>query len=157
MQPQAQQSPAQTRPVSNRERVVQLIMLTESLTDIIDQEVTLLGERRPSELNQFEAEKTKLAKVYASEMTRFRKDFSLAADVPEGLLKDLKSSTARLREKLDVQTNVLTGLKTVSERMVQAIANEVSKTRSPETAYSKNASYAPVAGRGTSFALNRTA
>ena len=148
---------AQSRPVSNRERVVQLIMLTESLSDIIDQEVDLLSKRRPSALGEYQEEKTKLAKAYASEMTNFRKDHSLTNDVPEGLLQDLKSSTAKLRTKLDKQTTVLTGLKTVSEKMVQAIAKEVAKTRAPETAYGKNAVYNKVASRGAALALNRTA
>ena len=148
---------AQSKPVSNRERVVQLIMLTESLTQIIDQEIDLLSKRRPSALGEYEQEKTTLAKAYASEMTNFRKDRSLTKDVPEGLLKDLKSSTAKLRTRLDRQTTVLTGLKTVSEKMVQAIAKEVAKTRAPETAYGKNAVYSKVANRGTAFALNRTA
>ena len=148
---------AQAKPVSNRERVVQLIMLTESLAQIIDQEVDLLSKRRPSALAGYEEEKTKLAKAYASEMTHFRKDRSLTQGVPEGLLQDLKSSTAKLRTKLDKQTTVLTGLKTVSEKMVQAIAKEVAKTRAPETAYGKNAVFAKAPARGTAFALNRTA
>jgi flagellar biosynthesis/type III secretory pathway chaperone len=151
------QHQTQAKPVSNRERVVQLIMMTESLADIIDQEVDLLSKRRPSSLAEFEQEKTRLAKVYANEMTTFRKDLSLTKDVPAGLLQDLKSSTARLRTKLDKQTNVLTGLRTVSEKMVQAIAKEVSKTRAPETAYGKNAVYNKVPNRGTALALNRTA
>ncbi|MFZ1989396.1 MAG: hypothetical protein WAW96_06435 [Alphaproteobacteria bacterium] len=148
---------AQAKPVSNRERVVQLIMLTESLAQIIDQEVDLLSKRRPSSLAEYQEEKTKLAKAYASEMTTFRKDRSLTKDVPEGLLQDLKSSTAKLRTKLDKQTTVLTGLKTVSEKMVQAIANEVAKTRAPDTSYGKNAVFAKAPSRGTAFALNRTA
>ena len=150
MQPLAQK-------VSNRERVVQLIMLTESLADIIGQEVTLLETRRPKELSQFEEDKTKLARIYESEMARFRKDSSLTKNVPPGLLQDLKSATGRLRANLDSQSNVLTGLKIVSERMVQAIAKEVAKTRSPQTSYGSNASYAPRAGRSAAFALNRTA
>ena len=148
---------AQAKPVSNRERVVQLIMLTESLSDIIDQEVDLLSKRRPSALAEYQEEKTKLAKAYASEMTNFRKDRSLTKDVPEGLLQDLKSSTAKLRTRLDNQTAVLTGLKTVSEKMVQAIAKEVTKARAPDTAYGKNAAFAKPPSRGTAFALNRTA
>ena len=148
---------AQVKSVSNRERVVQLILLTESLADIIGQEVDLLATRRPSALAEFEEEKTKLAKAYASEMTTFRKDHSLTNGVPEGLLHDLRSSTARLRTNLDKQTNVLTGLKTVSENLVQAIAKEVAKTRNPNTAYGKNAVYAKVAPRAAAFALNRTA
>jgi len=147
----------QAQKVSNRERVVSLIMLTESLADIIGQEVEVLAERRPAELVNFEQEKTRLAKVYASEMSRFRKDNSPTADVPEGLLHDLKMATGRLRDRLDTQSTVLTGLKTVSERMVQAIAKEVTKTRAPETAYASNATYAPATGRGTAFAVNRTA
>jgi hypothetical protein len=145
------------RPITNRERVVQLIMLTESLADIIGQEVKLLGQRRPSSIKIFEEEKTRLAKAYASEMTRFRKDASLSHDVPEGLLQDLKTSTARLRETLDKETYVLTGLKTVSERFVQAMANEVGKTRAPDIAYGKNAGFAPRPARAAAFALNRTA
>ncbi len=148
---------AQAKQVSNRERVVQLILMTESLADIIDQEIDLLATRRPSALAEFEEEKTKLAKVYANEMTSFRKDRSLTKDVPEGLLQDLKSSTARLRTNLDKQTNVLTGLRTVSEKLVQTIAKEVAKTRNPNTAYGKNAVYAKAANSGTAFALNRTA
>lgn len=151
------QQQAQAKSVSNRERVVQLILLSESLADIIGQEIDLLATRRPSALAEFEEEKTKLAKAYASEMTTFRKDRTLTKDVPEGLLQDLKSSTARLRTNLDKQTNVLTGLRTVSENMVQAIAKEVAKTRNPNTAYGKNAVYSKVTSRGAAFALNRTA
>lgn len=154
---QQHQQLAQAKPVSNRERVVQLILLSESLADIIGQEVELLATRRPAALTEFEQEKTKLARAYANEMTNFRKDRSLTKDVPQGLLQDLKSSTARLRTNLDKQTNVLTGLRTVSEKMVQAIANEVAKTRNPNTAYGKNAVYSKVAPRATAFALNRTA
>lgn len=149
---------AQTAPkVSNRERVVQLIMLTESLSEIIHREAETLEERRPGKILDFEAEKTRLAQIYANEMTRFRKDNSLIADVPKGLLDDLRTATGKLRDRLDRQSTILTGLKTVSEKLVHSIANEVNRARAPEAGYSSNAVYAKNAARNNSFALNRTA
>jgi hypothetical protein len=152
-QAQLQQAPK----VSNRERVVQLIMLTESLSEIIHREAETLSQRRPAKILDFEAEKTRLAQIYANEMTRFRKDTSLMADVPKGLLDDLKTATGKLRDRLDRQSTILTGLKTVSERLVHAIANEVTKARVSDAGYGSNAGYARAPAGSNSFALNRTA
>jgi hypothetical protein len=155
---QAQPTHPTSHSPTNRERVLQLILLSDGLADIIDQEVELLTTRRPSELAQFEEEKTRLAKLYADEMGRFRNDRSLTKGVPAGLLEDLKTSTARLQGKLDAQSGMLTGMRSVSERMIQKIAQEVSRTRNPQRTYGSNANFAPAAGGGAlAFAVNRTA
>jgi len=120
---------------SPTDRVEQLIILTEKLTEIILTEIGLLKERRPSELKPLEAEKTKLSKIYAREMALINQDRSLIADAKQELKLALKKATALFRDTLGEYTTMLSGARQVTEDMVHSIATEVAKKRKPVVAY----------------------
>ncbi|MFO1187067.1 MAG: hypothetical protein U1E87_06200 [Alphaproteobacteria bacterium] len=120
----------------------------------IQDEIAILQARRPRDLVQYEEEKARLGKIYASEIARLRKAF-LIKGLPRETLDTLKRSTTRFRELTQRQQNMLQAMRTVSERMIKDVASEFQRLKAPETPYGRNAAYA---GRSASpFALNRTA
>lgn len=143
--------------VNNKDRVSQLVVLTDKLSDIIRMETVSLAQRRPSEISEYEGEKTRLAKIYNAELTRMKKDATATQNVPADIMQSLKAATARLREALHAETEILTGLKTVSERIVQQIAQEVARARAPATSYGHNAAFNKPLVKPAAFTLNRTA
>jgi len=142
-------------PPGEIERIEQLTASADRLAEIIQDEIAFLQARRPRELAQFEEEKTRLGKIYASEIARLRKDPSLVKGLPRETLDALKRSTTRFRELTARQQTLLQAMRTVSERMIQTVATELHRMKAPETHYGRNAAYA--GARATPFALNRTA
>ncbi len=124
---------------SPTDRVEQLIILTEKLTDIILMETGLLKERRPSDLGAVLDEKTRLSKVYAREMALVNKDRSLLEGAKKDLMQLLKKATAKFRDALGEYQRLLTSARQVTEDMVKSIASEVATKRKPVIAYGNNA------------------
>lgn len=137
------------------ERIEQVAATADRLAEIIQDEIAILQARRPRDLVQYEEEKARLGKIYASEIARLRKEPSLIKGLPRETLDTLKRSTTRFRELTQRQQNMLQAMRTVSERMIKDVASEFQRLKAPETPYGRNAAYA---GRSASpFALNRTA
>lgn len=145
----ASQNPSET------ERVEQLTVLTQRLSEIIDTEIAMLQERRPRDIMPLEEEKTRLAKIYGAEITRLRKDPRLTRDVPRRAKDSLKQATLRFHELTARQQSMLLAMKTVSERMIRDIATELARMKAPEVTYGRSATFS--GGRPAPFALNRTA
>ena len=137
------------------ERITDLTVLTDRLSEIIEGEIVFLKERRPRELARTEEEKTRLTKIYAGEIARFRKDPNLTKSVPRDVMTALKTATTRFRALVQRQEALLYGMQTVSERMIREIATELNKIKSPQRLYGRNAGIAGV--RPVPFALNQTA
>lgn len=124
---------------SPTDRVEQLIILTERLTEIILREIGFLKDRRPSELKEFENEKTKLARIYSHEMQLINKQRGLIEGVKAELMKLLKSATAAFRNALAQHSAILTSARSITEGMVKSIAEQVAAKRNPVIAYTKQA------------------
>jgi len=145
----------ENRNQSETERVEQLTAVTDRLAEIISAELAALKDRRPSEIIGFEEEKTRLARIYAAEITRLRKDPRLTRAVPRDVTKSLRHATERFRDLTARQEAMLLAMKTISERMIRDIASELGRINAPEVTYSRNATHA--GARATPFALNKTA
>ncbi len=137
------------------ERLAQLTLLTDRLAEILSDEISMLKERRPRELTTFEEEKTRLAKIYAAEITRLRREPGAVRGVPREVTEGLKNATSRFHEIVVRQETMLNAMKTVSERMIRDIATELNRMKAPATTYGRGAAYATA--RATPFALNRSA
>ncbi len=121
------------------DRVEQLIILTERLTEIILREIGILRDRRPRDLKELEADKTKLARVYAQEMAMVNKQRSLIEGVKDELMLALKKATAAFREALTEHNVILSSAKRITEDMVKSIADEITAKRRPAVTYGKAA------------------
>jgi len=137
------------------DRVEQLILLTERLSKIIDQETTILETRRPRELEPLKEEKTKLAALYAQEIRAIAADRSLVSGVAPALTDRLKTFTKAFEEKAAKQKAALERARRLTEGAIKALADDVAKRSRPFEGYGGGlASSLANTPRPTSLTLN---
>lgn len=138
------------------ERVDQLILLTERLTDLVAHGAKAFEARRPQDAATLVGETGQLANLYRHESNRIRGNPALLA----GIALEQRARLVRATEAFDAvlarQARAVAAAKTVTEGLVRAIAEEVAVQRQ------KGASYGPGALPGataaaTAITLNRRA
>ena len=143
---------------SSTERAEQLVILTERLTNLMELEVQLLNEQRPHDIATFIEERTMLSTIYSQEMALIKKDRSLIEGITRDLKDRLRETTGKFQATLAAHELVLQRLKSISERIIKAVSDEVTKTRSPNLGYGKNAMLNATPMRASvPLALNQTA
>jgi hypothetical protein len=117
------------------DRVEQLIMLTERLTQLIALEASAFEQRRPHEAAKYVEETARLANIYRHESARVRADPSLVSGAPLDQRTALKRATEAFDAVLARQSRAIEAARTVTEGLVRAIADEVAAQRSENTGY----------------------
>ncbi len=138
------------------DRARQMLALSERLTDLIETDTALMRARQALDEGEGAEEKQRLVNAYRLEMARIRDDRSLIADAPEDARAALRAGTERLNAALARHEATLGALKTLTEGLVQAMAEEVTRQKGGGGVY--GATGAPSARFGPApVALNRTA
>jgi hypothetical protein len=138
-----------------QELVEQLIGLTERLTERIRLDTEAFEARRPHEAAGRIDETAQLANLYRRESARIRQDPSLVAGAPKELRARLARASEGFEAALQRHGKSIYAVKTVTEGVVRAIAEEVARVRATHSAYGPGGR-APVANT-TAIALNRRA
>lgn len=151
------QERAVARPPADAESLIQL---TERLSSAIAAETRLLGERPARELAPMQEEKQRLATIYGREMTALAANPERLSGFDPLLRTRLREATARFQRIVAEHERRVRAMATVSERLIKAIADEVSRRHQPVRGYDGNATLRPVAMSGiavrpTSLALNQ--
>jgi hypothetical protein len=121
------------------QRVEQLIVLTERLTQFLNAELKAFEARRPQDAAANSAETQRLANVYRHESARIRADPTLIAGAPEPLRQRLMEVTKLFDAVLARHGRALYAAKTITEGLVRAIAEEVAGQRRRVAAYGPEA------------------
>ena len=137
--------------------IEELHQLTESLTKIVLDETEALKARRPLALKDTQDERDRLTKIYSTHMAKIQKSPSFLKRAPKPLREKLARATHAFHAALDTHQRTLGAMKTVTERMVEAIAREAQKISKPAGTYGRNAGYASVGHRAKPFAVNSLA
>ncbi|MDP3660827.1 flagellar basal body protein [Phenylobacterium sp.] len=137
------------------DRVDQLIILTERLTELVAMEAQAFEQRRPQDAAQNMEETSRLANLYRHESARVRSNPAMVASAPLAMRARLVRATEAFDAVLARQGRALEGAKTVTEGLVRAIAEEVANQRGGGASYGPGAT--PGAGQATSITLNRRA
>lgn len=116
-----------------------LVALTERLTAMITRENTLLRRREPRQLSNFHDEKTRLTDLYTREMAVLRRNDGVLKGARPKDVATLKKVTASFRKALADHNTMVGALKSVTEGMIQAIADEVTKRNNPVQGYGTDA------------------
>lgn len=141
---------------NNTGPLVTLISLTRQLSQVILEENRLLETRRPRDVAHLNEEKIRLNAAYEQEIMTIAKNGGLAAIPDAPMLRQLKQETRLFNEILDRHKRILVRLRTVTESMVKAIGDEVTKHNNPLQSYGGNAAMAHRPNRPpTSLALNK--
>lgn len=138
------------------DRVEQLIVLTERLTELIAQEAQAFEQRRPQDAALNIEETSKLANIYRHESARVRASPALVASAPLSQRTRLVRATEAFDAVLARQGRALEAAKTVTEGLVRAIAEEVASKRTTGAGYGVGGAASPPPS-ATSITLNKRA
>ena len=142
--------------MSAEENVQRLILLTEQLAERMRLDADCFEARRPHEAAARIDETQKLANLYRYESDRVRQDPSLIAAAPAPLRQRLRRASETCETALERHGRAVFALKTITEGVVKAIAEEVARTRAAAQGYGPGARMATPNG-AIPIALNRTA
>jgi hypothetical protein len=143
-------------PEDTAERVEQLILLTERLTRLVADQAKSFEARRPQDAAVHIEETGRLANLYRHESARIRGNPSLifAADPAQRIR--LTRATEAFDAVLARQARAVGAMKTVTEGLVRAIAEEVASQRNKGSSYGPGALQTPTAA-ATAITLNKRA
>jgi len=140
------------------DRVDQLIILTERLTDVIARQCQCFEQHRPIDAGQLMEEAGRLANLYRHESMRVRADPGLVISAPTELRQRLMRATEAFDAVLHRYGRAVDAARTVTEGLVRAIANEVANQREQLSGYGPTARPpASSATAATAITLNRKA
>lgn len=139
------------------DRVEQLIILTERLTDLIARQAVAFEARRPHEAAPYVDEVAKLANLYRHESSRVRGNVALVSGASLQRRQRLVRATEAFDAVLARQGRAVTAVKTVTEGLVRAIAEEVAIQRPTAAGYGPGAQGAAYRQNGTAITLNQQA
>jgi hypothetical protein len=139
------------------DRAEQMVALTERLTRLIDLENARLKDFLPPLDGADGDEKARLANLYRQELARIAEDKTLLSGAPKPIIDGLRAATTRFRASLQIHERLLIGFKEVSEGLVKAIAEEVSRLRAGPATYAATGGYAAKGAGAGALAMDRTA
>jgi hypothetical protein len=139
------------------DRVEQLIILTERLTDLIARQSAAFEARRPHEAAQYVDEVAKLANLYRHESTKVRGNVALVQGASLQRRQRLVRATEAFDAVLARQGRAVTAAKTVTEGLVRAIAEEIAVQRPTGAGYGPGAQATAYKQNGTAITLNQRA
>jgi hypothetical protein len=139
-----------------RDRAEQLLLLTDRLTALAEEETRRIEAREPPMDGAEADEKNRLSNAYRLELARIKQDPALISAAPPDLLAKLKTQTIALHAVLDRHEIVLGAVKLVAEGLVQAMAAEVARQRGGARGYSAHGAMAAASGPSPAV-LDRTA
>jgi hypothetical protein len=120
--------------ISANDRADELAAMARRLIDLVAAETAALRAHQlapPGDL----AEKDRLAHAWRIEVGRLKQDPGALAGADPERRATLKSLAAELAASLDQHAQALLAMKTVSEGLVRAIAEETGRARRPPAAY----------------------
>lgn len=137
------------------DRVEQLILLTDRLTDLVAEQALAFEQHRPHEVAEQLEEATRLANLYRHESARVRADPTLVAAAGLERRTRLVRATEAFDAVLARQERALAAAKHVTEGLVRAIADEVALQRNRGATYGPGAD-TPI-GDAKAITLNKRA
>jgi hypothetical protein len=138
------------------ERVEQLILLTERLTGLVADQAKSFEARRPQDAAVHVEETGRLANLYRHESARIRGNPGLIVSADRAQRLRLTRATEAFDAVLARQARAIGAMKTVTEGLVRAIAEEVASQRNKGSSYGAGGLQTPSAA-ATAITLNKRA
>jgi len=138
------------------QRCDELILITNRLMELTEQEIEKLDTRRAREMEPIIEQKAALSAQYARVAQVFKRNQDIIKTASPELRKTLKETTKRFQAALDDLTGKLERVRQVSEGLVRAIATDAAQRRATPVGYGKTAAPpAPLSQPPMYLAFNR--
>jgi hypothetical protein len=122
--------------LSNDAKAGRLIAMAERLTDALKADIAALERGRPREMRSIETDMQQLAALFSRESAAF--NIAMTKSIPAATRGRLIESTKRFKDTLAAQTRLVSRIKTISEGMIHAIAEDVARRKSAVKPYAPN-------------------
>ncbi len=109
------------------------------LNQILEFENELLALKSPQSLSENQAEKTRLVAIYNQQMSLLKENPAHYKKFAKAEIDELKAVSQHFYETLDAHFRKLSTVKTVTEGIVKAVADEVAKKNGPPKTYNASA------------------
>ena len=117
------------------QRIDQLVLLTERLTSLIAEQARAFEARRPQDAAVRMDETARLANAYRHEAMRIRQQAAVLNKLSKAQHQKLTRATEAFDAVLARQGRALHAVKTVTEGLVHAVAEEIAAQRTANSAY----------------------
>lgn len=125
-------------------KIERIVVLTERLTDVLEADIAALERGRPREMRAHQPDVQQMTALYSREAN------ALSPEIVEALPRDARDHltrvTARFREVLALHVRILTRVRSSTEGMIRAIAEDVAKRRNAQRPYTPKPPAAPSPG-----------
>jgi len=125
---------AQTRDTGE---VTELLRTTSRLIGVLEREIDMLREMRPSEMQSLQEEKIVLAAAYESQLKRVSETPDLESALTPELRAELRETTAHFQTALVENERALRAAKHATDNLLNAIVDAVDR-QMPEAGYAAN-------------------
>ncbi len=137
------------------DRARQMITLSDRLSGLLARETELFLARTPQLVAKFSDEKSNLARIYRTEITRIGRDPSLLADADTQIKTDLRAATVKFNQALDANHSATNAIAKITEGMVKSVANEVASKRTAQSGYGANGNNVANAAAASAITLDQ--
>jgi hypothetical protein len=127
--------------MSDPRKIERLMALTARLTEALTADIAALERGRPREMRSPSAEVQQLTALYAREAASFAP--SAVQTLPKEARDQLTSATAAFRDVLARHGRILTRVRSTTEGMIRAIADDVARRKNAQRPYSPATTAAP--------------
>lgn len=128
---------SQDAPVRDTHAVTELLRTTSRLIGVLEREIDMLRQMKPSEMQALQEEKIVLAAAYESRLKQIAADPSLVDSMTPELKAELTQTTERFQHALVENERVLRAAKHATDSLLDAIVDAVGKQQ-PEISYAAN-------------------
>ena len=115
-------------PHANQRRLEQLLIMSTRLCDAIALDIAALEQGKFGDLRTADAEIEQLCAIYGREVKALKADGGVKG-APAQIIAQLKESGAKLNGLLARHERLVSAMRNAAEGLVQAVAQEVQKTR----------------------------
>jgi hypothetical protein len=118
------------------QRLERLLSMGTRLAGAIEGDIAALNKGAFDQLHTTDPEISNLALLYRNEVTALKKSGGVGKGAPAVLVSELKSLGKRLKKSLSRHEQLVMAMRQASEGLVQAVAEEVEKSRARTATYS---------------------
>ncbi len=122
--------------MSTNSHINDLIQLSSRLIAVLEREVDLLRAGKPGEIEKLQQEKSNLTAAYESQAKSLTSQPELLEALQPVLRSELKRVTDRFQSAVAANEVALRAARETTQRVLQAIADEIGKSRSENAGYS---------------------
>jgi len=122
--------------MSKDSHINDLIQLSSRLIAVLEREVELLRAAKPSEIEKLQQEKSNLTAAYESQAKSLSSQPELLEALRPVLRSELKRVTDRFQSAVAANEVALRAARETTQRVLQAITDEIGKNRSENAGYS---------------------